>query len=371
MAPKISPEIREKLRAALSGNNQDSSVEKLKWEFPQQASAIEELYDKYRSCSNESFADARRCLDNVISGRTTSSKPPERIIPTYKNIRDALDARKLTIQPGRSMAGNGAVKEFNIINRQGEVIANMFTLESGGKGRFDVLTPNGNVSKTFAARATAYQRSHPETEVILQVAAAFSSPDLEIDGFHLNDGMSVGWKMPNVEKYGGVVVITAAGPAIYNRNEIPKDGASSGDNMTIEAVAHHAPEWLKNADLFQAFTLVENGSIKVASPLGIKHSDPAKAARRVLVEREFIDAGNNLIRTWMIMQLNDEMNLYETARFVASIGAKNAALLDSGNYALGWIKDNGKHEIPLLGPQLKTSSFTSMLLIVAPSKEPR
>ncbi|MBI3541335.1 MAG: hypothetical protein HY073_04280, partial [Deltaproteobacteria bacterium] len=369
------PKVAQKLRIALSGGDQGSSFEKLKKEFPDEASAIGELYDQYRRCRNDPSENARLCLDHVISGYK---------IPTYKDdIQPALNRRGLMIRPGRSMAGNGAVKEFIVTDRKSQVIANLFTLESSGEGRLDVMTPDGDRPETFSARARAYEKSHPGTEVVLQVAGAFScfgascpstNPrQWEPDGFHLNNGKSVGWDKPN-STYGGVVVVTETGFAIYHRDRIPKDGPSSEEDITIEAVAQKTPAWLNNADLFQAFTLVEDGKITVAPPSGDKHSSTARATRRVLVEREFTDAAGRLKRTKMIVQLNIKMDLYDAARFVADIGAKNAAVLNTGMNALGWMLDSDKHETLLLTPhpgELPMPNFTSVLLMVAPSNKPR
>ncbi len=382
MASTIDAGIKKELKTILLGPNPDAAVSALETRFSDHAAEIERIRGQYRSHCSGSSEDKRRCLENIISGGVDSLDPFGNRIPRYTDdIAPFLRKGRLSFQSDANISGSGAVRVFNVVKKNtGSVVARMFTVEPPVEGKLDVLTPNGDRPESFSARAQAYEVSHPGRMVVLQVAGAFSCLDAlcsstdpkhwEPDGFHLNDGQSVGWRTPN-KKYGGVVVITAQGPAIYNRNKIPKDSPLSEDFLTIEELAAHRPDWLHKADLFQARTLVENGMLAVAPPYGEKGSSPEKATRRLLIEREFYDAHDHLVHTWAIVQIDEEMNLYDTARFGAFIGAKNVALLNTGGHALGWMKDAQGMERPLLTPhndRYPMPNFTSVLLMVVPQR---
>lgn len=269
-------------------------------------------------------------------------------IPTYKEtIEPALRSRDMEIIPGGKLAGDGSFREF-VIKRAGRIIGRFFTKEEGGNGYFDLMVCDGDHPEDFQARAHAYELGHRKAEVILQFAGAFScndgqcvsqsSRDWEPDGVLIQNGVSVGW--PNLNsKYGGVVILRKGrDPAIYSRNNIPLDTTRS---TTLQEIATTVPQELAQASIFQAYTLVEEGQPQ-------RFRDPNIVSRRILTERHFYDAGNHLQYGWGVLQLDDpNMTLTEIGEFLREFGVRNAALLNTGSHALGWVKRKGGEEFLL------------------------
>lgn len=246
-----------------------------------------------------------------------------------------------------------------------------FSLEANRGGYFDLMiSADGDNPETFAARSSKYESAHPNARLVLQVAGAFScrgeqcqssnSNDWEPDGFLMQKGESRGWPSPN-SKYGGVVVLSEnESPRIFSRNNIL---LKNGGTTTLEKIVANIPSELAQATIFQAFTLIEEGCPQ-------RFLDTSKVSRRILMERCYFDSLRQLQQGWGILQLDDpQMTLTDIGDFFKEFGVRNAALLNTGSHALGWVRRKTGEAFLLNTPhedEPTMPNFTNVLVSVAP-----
>lgn len=273
-----------------------------------------------------------------FSGRVEAQVPSR---PTYAQLKKALEGRGLHVENGESLAGEGDFKEFRIIDKGDKLFAKMISLEEKGNGYFDLIICEGTHPEDFATRAKRYEKENPGTQVVLQVAGTFTSTDDKPNGSVLHRGAEVGWSTPNA-RYGGVVTLGPEGePQVLSKSEFD-------------------PNKVGNKDAFQTFTLVEEG-------VSQHFKDTSLFTRRALIQRDFIDAVGSPQKQWAILETEVPMQLTDFALFLKDcLGVKNAALLDTGAWSTGWLKQaDGKTQQLLPDGRREATHFTTLLVGVS------
>jgi len=226
--------------------------------------------------------------------------------------------------------------QFNVIDKNGGLVASFFTLERGGKVDF-MTRENSPQNINFWQIYNKYQSSWKK--VVLIVAGAFS-PDYKIIEWIAYENGQKRWQ--NIRsQWNGLLVIKNENPEIMNLEDIP-----DLDNLIRQVVNGR---W----SMFQQIQVIKNWIERNTQAV------KKKWKFRFFVERY---AGGETSRG--IVNFSESMTLNDAINILKGIKIINALYLDGGMVS-EWIfydRDNYTHTIKDEQFKKKSNGYTNLLI---------
>jgi hypothetical protein len=150
---------------------------------------------------------------------------------------------------------------------------------------------------------------------------------------------------------GRLITLEAGGNGYFDLVLADGDHPSSFFHMAT----HYQETHQGKANLFQAFTLVEEG-------VSQNFRDRALFSRRALVERDYINARGIHQRGWAVFNLDIGMTNTDLGILLNTcMGVRNAVLLNTGSHEQGWLKYADGTELLLITEHQDFPPFTTLL----------